>query len=156
MNQVIQYWRSLKEQEQRLLMFAGGVFVIFFLVMGVFRPLNSAIEKARKEQVQQAELLSYVESGVARLKAAGPGKVQSQQNLSQVVNRSKGQYQISISQMQPSANSLRLTIDSVPFNTLVEWLNELVNRHGVKIANLDLAKDTKPGYVRVSRLVLEQ
>ncbi|MEC8139470.1 MAG: type II secretion system protein M, partial [Pseudomonadota bacterium] len=28
-NQIINYWRSLKEQEQQLVMVAGGVFVIF-------------------------------------------------------------------------------------------------------------------------------
>lgn len=32
--QIIQYWRSLKEQEQQLIMVAGGIFVVFVLVMG--------------------------------------------------------------------------------------------------------------------------
>ena len=57
--------------------------------------------------------------------------------------------------MQPSDGSLRLTLDSVEFNKLVEWLDELVNQHGLKIENLDLSRDDKSGYVRVSRLVLE-
>ncbi|MGO3443418.1 MAG: type II secretion system protein GspM, partial [Pseudoalteromonas distincta] len=29
------------------------------------------------------------------------------------------------------------------------------NQHGLKIENLDLSRDDKSGYVRVSRLVLE-
>ena len=61
-----------------------------------------------------------------------------------------------LNKMQPNDNSLRLTIDSVEFNNLVEWLDELVNSHGVLIENLDLSKDDKSGFVRVSRLVLEK
>ena len=77
------------------------------------------------------------------------------QNLSQVVNSTRSRYQINISKMQPSDGSLRLTLDSVEFNKLVEWLDELVNQRGLKIENLDLSRDDKSGYVRVSRLVLE-
>ena len=29
--QIMQYWRSLKEQEQQLIMVAGGIFVVFVL-----------------------------------------------------------------------------------------------------------------------------
>ena len=31
--QIMQYWRSLKEQEQQLIMVAGGIFVIFVLLL---------------------------------------------------------------------------------------------------------------------------
>lgn len=153
--QLIQYWRSLKEQEQQLVMIAGGVFIIFVLVMGIFRPLNNAIEKAQQSQIKQQELLVWVDESIVKLKAAGNTSVASNTNLSQVVNSTRGRYQIDISKMQPSTGSLRLTLDSVEFNQLIEWLDELVNQHGLKIENLDLSRDDKSGYVRVSRLVLE-
>ncbi|GEB72629.1 type II secretion system protein GspM [Pseudoalteromonas carrageenovora] len=153
--QLMQYWRSLKEQEQQLVMIAGGVFIIFVLVMGIFRPLNNAIEKAQQSQIKQQELLVWVDESIVKLKAAGNTNVVSNTNLSQVVNSTRGRYQIDISKMQPSTGSLRLTLDSVEFNQLIEWLDELVNQHGLKIENLDLSRDDKSGYVRVSRLVLE-
>ena len=141
--QLMKQWRSLKEQEQQLVMVAGGVFIIFVLVMGIFRPLNNAIEKAQQSQIKQQELLAWVDDSIVKLKAAGNTSVASNTNLSQV------------SKMQPSSDSLRLTLDSVEFNQLIEWLDELVNQHGLKIENLDLSRDDKSGYVRVSRLVLE-
>ncbi|TMP03568.1 type II secretion system protein M [Pseudoalteromonas sp. S3178] len=153
--QLMQYWRSLKEQEQQLVMIAGGVFIIFVLVMGIFRPLNNAIEKAQQSQIKQQELLVWVDESIVKLKAAGNTSVASNTNLSQVVNSTRGRYQIDISKMQPSTGSLRLTLDSVEFNQLIEWLDELVNQHGLKIENLDLSRDDKSGYVSVSRLVLE-
>lgn len=153
--QLMKQWRSLKEQEQQLVMVAGGVFIIFVLVMGIFRPLNNAIEKAQQSQIKQQELLAWVDDSIVRLKAAGNTSVASNTNLSQAVNSTRGRYKINISKMQPSSDSLRLTLDSVEFNQLIEWLDELVNQHGLKIENLDLSRDDKSGYVRVSRLVLE-
>jgi general secretion pathway protein M len=155
-DQLINYWRSLKEQEQQLVMVAGVVFVIFVLVMGVFRPLNTAIEKAEQDNIKQQELLAWVDDSIVKLKASGSALVTNNRNLSQIVNSTRNRYQITISKMQPNDNSLRLTIDSVEFNKLVEWLDELVNSQGVLIENLDLSKDDKPGFVRVSRLVLEK
>ena len=154
--QIMQYWRSLKEQEQQLIMVAGGIFVIFVLVMGIFRPLNNAIDKAKKSYVTQQELLVWVDESIVKLKAAGNTQAISNQNISQVVNSTRSRYRITISKMQPNDNSLRLTLDSVEFNQLIEWLDELVNQHGLRVENLDLSKDDKSGFVRVSRLLLEK
>ncbi len=154
--QIMQYWRSLKEQEQQLIMVAGGIFVIFVLVMGIFRPLNNAIDKAKKSYVTQQELLVWVDESIVKLKAAGNTQAISNQNISQVVNSTRSRYRITISKMQPNDNSLRLTLDSVEFNQLIEWLDELVNQHGLRVENLDLSKVDKSGFVRVSRLVLEK
>jgi len=154
--QILKQWRSLKEQEQQLVMVAGVIFVIFVLVMGIFRPLNNAIAEAEKNQIKQQELLTWVDSSIVKLKAGNARAVTSNQNLSQIVNATRGRFDITISKMQPSDNSLRLPIDSVQFNKLVQWLDELVNTKGVLIENLDLSRDDKPGYVRVSRLVLEK
>lgn len=154
--QIITYWRSLKEQEQQLVMVAGVIFVIFVLVMGLFRPLNSAIDEAKEDQIKQQELLTWVDASIVKIKSSSSGAVANSRNLSQIVNATRGRYNIAISKMQPNDNSLRLTIDSVPFNQLIEWLDELVNKQGVLIENLDLSRDDKSGYVRVSRLVLEK
>ena len=70
-------------------------------------------------------MLVWVDESIVKLKAAGNTRVASSQNLSQVVNSTRSRYQINISKMQPSDGSLRLTLDSVEFNQLVEWLDEL-------------------------------
>lgn len=154
--QALKYWHSLKEKEQQLLIFGGITFVLFILVMGIVRPLNTAVIKAEKEVVKHRNLVSWVESSIAKIKQSKPASVRSSGNLSQLINRTRGQYQIAISKMQPNSNSVRLSIDSAQFNQLVAWLDELTNQHGVKIVNLDLAQHDQPGHVRISRLVLEK
>jgi general secretion pathway protein M len=154
--QIIKQWQSLKEQEQRLLMLAGGIFVIFIFVMGIFRPLSEGVDKAYKDKQRQQELLAWVTNSVGALKSNASVNNTGRMNLSQLVNRTRGKYAISISKMQPSDGALRVNIDSVEFNQLIAWVDELTNKHGVKVENLDIAQGNVPGFVRVSRLVLEK
>ena len=154
--QILNYWQSLKEQEQRLLLIAGAVFIVFFLVMVVFRPLNQAVSDAEAKLKRNHELVNWVSKSVAQLKSNSTTKVIATGNISQVVNRTRNRFDIDFSKMQPSGDTLRLTIDSVEFNQLISWLDELTNKHGVKVENLDIAEGNLPGFVRVSRLVLEK
>jgi len=156
MSALTNYWQSLKPQEQKLLSVAGVVFIIFFFVMVIYRPLTTAVDEAKQDALKQQELLQFVRQSVVQIKAQGSAaKVASSGNVTQVVNRTRSRYQIEISRMQPSGDGLRLNIDSVPFNQLLAWLDEVVNKHGLTIANIELSLDPKPGHVRVSRIVLE-
>ena len=154
--QAVNYWRGLKEQEQKLLIVAGIIFVVFVLIMGIFKPLNQAVSDAEAKLKRNHELVNWVGQSVNKLKSSSPAQVISGGNISQIVNNTRGRFQIDISKMQPSGESLRLTIDDVEFNKLVAWIDELTNKHGVKVENLDLTQGNLPGFVRVSRLVLEK
>ncbi|MEQ3531748.1 type II secretion system protein M [Pseudoalteromonas sp. XMcav11-Q] len=154
--QAVNYWRGLKEQEQKLLIVAGVIFVVFVLIMGIFKPLNQAVSDAKAKLKRNHELVNWVGQSVNKLKSNSPAQVISGGNISQIVNNTRGRFQIDISKMQPSGESLRLTIDDVEFNKLVAWIDELTNKHGVKVENLDLTQGNLPGFVRVSRLVLEK
>lgn len=156
MKAVLEYWQSLKEQEQKLLMVAGGIFVIFVFVMGVWRPLNNAIETSTKELKKQQDLSVWMQSSIVKIKQANPKASMSSGSLSQVVNSTRNKYQITISKMQPKDNTLRLTVESVEFNKLVDWLTLLVEKHQVTIVKIDMSKDDNTGYVKVSSLVLEK
>ncbi|KJY90670.1 type II secretion system protein M [Pseudoalteromonas piscicida] len=154
--QAVNYWRGLKEQEQKLLIVAGIIFVVFVLIMGIFKPLNQAVSDAEAKLKRNHELVNWVGQSVNKLKSSSPAQVISGGNISQIVNNTRGRFQIDISKMQPSGESLRLTIDDVEFNKLVAWIDELTNKHGIKVENLDLTQGNLPGFVRVSRLVLEK
>jgi len=156
MKAVLEYWQSLKEQEQKLLMIAGGIFVIFIFMMGIWRPLNNAIDTSTKELNKQQDLSLWMQSSIAKIKQADPKASMSSGSLSQVVNNTRNKYQIVISKMQPKDNTLRLTIESVEFNKLVDWLTLLVEKHQITIEKIDMSKDDNTGYVKVSQLILEK
>lgn len=156
MNQLMKYWQSLSAKEQKLLSVAGAVFVLFVLVMGVIRPLNTALAKAEKELASQQQLAVWLQTSIQKIKASNPRAVSSSASLSSLVNTSKNRYNITINRMQPKDDSLRVSIDSVEFNKLVDWLAELTTQHGVMIMNVELSKHDDPGFVKVNRLVIEK
>jgi general secretion pathway protein M len=156
MKAVLEYWQSLKEQEQKLLVVAGGIFVLFVFVMGIWRPLNNAIDTSTKELKKQQDLSVWMQSSIVKIKQANPKASMSSGSLSQVVNSTRNKYQITISKMQPKDNTLRLTVESVEFNKLVDWLTLLVEKHQITIVKIDMSKDDNTGYVKVSSLVLEK
>ncbi len=156
MKPAIDYWHGLKAQEQKLLIVASSVFVVFCFVMLIYRPLNQAIESSKNDLKKQQELSVWMQTSIAKIKAADPKASMSSGSLSQIVNRSRGRFNIDISKMQPKDDSLRLTIDSVKFNDLVAWLTLLVTKNNVTIATIDMNRDDDSGFVKVSRLVLEK
>lgn len=149
------YWQSLNAKEQRLLAIAGGILVLFIVVVGIFRPLNNAIDAAKKEQQKQQAFALFVKQSIATIQANQGSTSTIKGNVSQVVNQTRTRYQVQISKMQSSGKGLRLTIDNVAFNQLLRWLNELSSRHNIAISNIELTEHDTSGYVRVSRLVLE-
>lgn len=155
MEQLTKYWDELKPNEQVLVKIAGVCLTVLLLVFAVFKPLNNSIASAKKEIANNQELAVFITQSAAKINAAG-GRVEATGNLMQIVNSSSRRYGVSISKVQPKDDSVRLTLESIEFNKLLEWLDELVNKHGLAIENLDMNKDDKPGYVVVTRLVLEK
>lgn len=103
--QAVNYWRGLKEQEQKLLIVAGVIFVVFVLIMGIFKPLNQAVSDAEAKLKRNHELVNWVGQSVNKLKSNSPAQVISGGNISQIVNNTRGRFQIDISKMQPSGES---------------------------------------------------
>ena len=155
MKQLTQYWQSLSTKEQKLLSVAGAIFIVFLFVMVVWRPLNLALEKTQKDLLKQQELSIWLTTSLAKIKTNEP-KGSSSTNLSTLVNSSRNRYNINITRMVPKDNTLRVTIDSVEFNKLVDWLAELTSTHGVVITNVELNKHDTQGFVKVSRLEIEK
>lgn len=156
MKQLTESWQNLKPNEQLLIKIAGAVFVVFFIHFAIFTPINSKIDKAEKELKKQQDLVQYVADSVAKIKASGQRANTSNASLTQVINRTSGRYQIGISKMQPKDNTVRLTLEQVKFNNLVQWLEHLVSKQGVVINSIDINKADAGGFVTVSRLVLEK
>lgn len=156
MNQLVTYWQNLKPNEQLLLKCAAAVFSIFVVVMLIIRPLNNKIDKAQNDLLQQQELLQYVKQSAAKVKASGGSRAVAGGSLSQIINTSSRRANIQINKMQPKDDTLRLTIESVEFNKLLPWLENLVEQNGLTISAIDINKAQAPGMVSVSRLVVEK
>lgn len=155
MEQLTKYWDDLKPNEQLLVKIAAVCLAVLFLVFAVIKPLNNSIAATKKEIANNQELAHFINQAAATIVAAG-GRVQATGDLMQIVNSTSRRYGIGISKIQPKDDSVRLTLESIEFSKLLTWLDELVNKQGLSVESLDMNKSDKPGYVVVTRLVIEK
>lgn len=155
MNALIAKWQDLQAREQQLVVVMSvfiGIFIIYSLV---WQPLsNGVVEKEAKLQ-RQYQLLSWVQENTAAYQAANKSSSNSSRgSISSTVNRTVKQRNITITRMQPQGDELQVTIDSVPFNALMDWLQGLSSQHGIKVKSIDMAKTDDKGVVKIRRLLL--
>lgn len=148
-----QWWESLSDTERKQLMGVGAlVFVILFYFV-VWAPLANSVEKKQKAIEKQIELNAWSKNAIMQIKS-GAGQKRDYGSLSQIINGSTRQYNISVARMNPTNDTMNVVIDEVVFTTLMQWLAYIEQRQGIKIHNIDVSLGDDPGVVRVSRLVL--
>lgn len=152
------FWRGLAARERAVL---GGGVAFVVLVLGytlAWAPLQRELDRLRTEVPKEHAQLQWMQAQTGRLKilrSAAPTALQKQGILS-FVEQSAEAYSIRqfIKRVDPDGtSSVRLAIDGVPFNSLVEWLANLQKQGGVRIENASLEPQPTPGAVN-ARLLL--
>ena len=149
-------WLQLNIREQRLVIAMASVVLVFILYSTIWAPLNNNIEAASKKIERQQELLAWIQKNTAIYKsAAGAGASKNRNtSLSSLVNQTAGRNNIEITRMQPQGESIQVWIDEVPFDNLLNWLEYLALKEGVRVKAIDIAHAEQAGVVKIRRLQL--
>lgn len=148
------WFQSLTDSEQKLLKLASVFFVIFILYFVISSIHNGVSESERKLQ-QQQDLNAWALQQIAVIKSSSGKKTQSSGSITQVINTTARKYNINIARLQPQKNDLvKVGLDDVGFNRLMQWLLELQSQHSVVVENIDFASADEEGKVKVRRLDL--
>jgi len=152
------WWSGLAAREQQLVSVGGVFLVIWLFYWGVWTPIANAEMEAERNLQEQVSTLNYVKQTVnkiAGLKLSG-SKSKFSGSLSAVVNQSAEEFGLEITRMQPQGNRIQIWMDDVPFDTLLSYLDQLVQQKGLALLSLDLAESDSPGLVKVRRIQLSQ
>ena len=152
------WWSGLVLREQQMVAACGVVLVIGILYWGVWTPIASAEDEAQRRLDGQQSTLTYVKqtaNRIAGLKQSG-GSNAFRGSLSAAVNQTAGAFGLTITRMQPQGDKIQVWMDEVPFDTLLNYLNELVQNKGLSLESLDLAESDTPGFVNVRRIQLSK
>lgn len=155
LNKLKTWFANLTQREQRLVSGGAISFTVLVFYYLIWSPLNTALHTQQRALSEQQELLLWVQeqaSRAAQLRQSNQ-QVSFTGSLTQLVNQTTRSSGISVSRMQPQNDYLQVTIDSVPFNALLTWLNTLESR-GVMILQADITETDNPGIVQVRRLQL--
>jgi general secretion pathway protein M len=149
------WWQQLNLREKKLVLAMASLVIVFIFYSLVWQPLNNNISKTEKKIARQQQLLSWVQENTQRFQQAksSVGK-QATGSLSSIVNRTASSKNISITRMQPQGDNIQVWIDEISFNELLQWLEQLSTKEGLRVTNIDLSDADQSGIVRVRRLQL--
>ncbi|SET39951.1 type II secretion system protein GspM [Thalassotalea agarivorans] len=152
---MIEYWHNLQAREKKLAIAMAIVVAIMLFQVLVWKPLAGGIESTSAKLERQKDLLAWVQTNTERYKAiASSGKGRSTGSLSGIVNSTARQYKISIDRVQPQGDNIQVWIDEVPFTNLLDWLETLNNKRGLKVLAIDITNADEAGVVTIRRLQL--
>lgn len=152
-------WEALEAREQQSVKMLGIALVLFLAYFLLWVPAQSYMKDSERLLQERADLLALVQSSRSVLasqasSSQGSGTIlNSQQLVSTVTNLAKKQ-QLSLKRFEPSGeNKVKVWVEDVSFDVLVSWLSALEASVSVKVEQISVEKQDKPGVVS-ARLTL--
>lgn len=152
-------WEALEAREQQSLKLLVCALVLFLAYFALWVPAKSYMETSHRLLDERAELLGLVQSSRSVLaqgssNSANSGAIlNSQQLVSTVTNLAKKQ-KLSLKRFEPSGdNKVKVWVEDVSFDVLVSWLSALETSVSVKVEQISVEKQDRPGVVS-ARLTL--
>lgn len=152
-------WEGLEAREQQSLKILAAACVIFFAYFALWMPAKAYMDESQRMLEERAELLDLVRSSRSVLAKASSNStnsgaiLNSQQLVSTVTNLAKRQ-NLSLKRFEPSGeNKVKVWVEEVSFDVLVSWLSALETSVNVKVEQISVEKQERPGVVS-ARLTL--
>ncbi|MGB0893093.1 MAG: type II secretion system protein M [Parashewanella sp.] len=156
--QILTWWNGLAYREQQLVGVCSIFLVIGIFYWGIWSPITSAQTNAMAELQSAQQKLTRIKQKANRVVSLQQANGQQNRNgsLSTIVNSTASAYGLTITRMQPQGDKIQLWMDEVAFDSLMQYINELVQKRGLSLDNLDVAETDTTGVVKVRRIQLSQ
>lgn len=142
---------------ERMIVIGGGVLVLIVAVyMLALSPFYRAIDQRAERLDRKQADLSWMHTVAAELQAAGAGPAAAAptgESLVVLVDRTareSGLASALTGQTPTGAGGIRVRFENAAFDTLVTWMGQLVQRHGVHIDQATMDRGEKDGLVNAS------
>ncbi len=149
---------ALSEQEQHIVRWVGVVCAIGILYGFIWQPLAHRAEEAKQNYERQAELVRWIQSNEATFKALMPLVAASDGHLGRsiisIVTETAQTQGIALSRFEPKDQQVRVWLEQVSFNQLVDWLDQLNKAQHIQVAEIKIESQAANGLVNVT-LVLK-
>ena len=152
-------WEALGEREQLSLKVMAVALLLAIAYFALWLPAKTYMENTERLMEERIELLSLVQSSRSVLAqstatASSGESLNSQQLVSTVTNMARTQ-KLSLKRFEPSGDDkVKVWVEDVSFDLLVAWLASLDKSVNVKVEQISVEKQDKPGVVS-ARLTLK-
>jgi len=158
MNAVKDYLNSLEARERYLVIAAFVLIVVTIPYQFMWKPFSESLDNSRirvqsqKSQYikmqQQSQKIKQLRGSSSSALVSQPGK-QFLNNLIQTAAKRNGLTN-NLKIKSDTQNSIRVSLDNVPFDNVMNWLDQLVSNNGIIISKLNIDRQPSLGRVNVS------
>lgn len=152
LNPLRDQWGKLAASERRLAMIGGLLVGATLLFVLLWLPMQKELKRLRvsvPEERTQLQRMRLQAASIQPLRARS-GTKPAAGTLVTVIEQSATARGLRgfVSRMEADgSNGVQLTLDAVPFNSLVSWLSDLQDSHSLLIESASLDAHTAPGTV---------
>jgi general secretion pathway protein M len=154
MNALRQWYASLKESEQRTVIYGAAALAVLLLVGGVLLPLQSAVTRANERSEARRQDLEWMRVNADEIRN-GAAQLHPETSEAPVVLVDRIGHESGLADAlrgtQPSgATGVRVQLEGAAFDAMVEWLGTLDLRYGLAIESITIDRTAQPGIVNAS------
>lgn len=160
-----EWWQQLSSRDQRVALIGGTVALVLLYVLAVRLPAGDAVARLERQVQGQRALVSWMQQArheIRTLRDGGDGDASRSGSGDQAVfavaeeNLEAAELSRFVRRVEPARDGgARLVFENVSFDTLVGWLTDLRNDHGLIAARLRVESTDTTGRVD-ARLILER
>ncbi|NVJ49196.1 MAG: type II secretion system protein M [Gammaproteobacteria bacterium] len=149
MNALTEWYGQLSERDKKVVQIAAPISVLIIIVFAVIIPINSAVSSLRSEVADNKKAVVLLQAEAPRGTQGGAKK--SFSSLTNLVTSTTRQYNFKLDRFEEKSSSeISVWFDSVAFDQLLQWLENLDNDYGVKSSFVTISQTSETGIVRTN------
>ncbi len=156
MKAVKEYLNGLELRERNLVIVAAVLLALVIPYQFIWKPFSESLDNMNvrvKSQRNQLATMQYQALEIRKLRGAGtivaqPGK----QFLNNLINTAAKRNDLAntLNIKSDSENNLRVSMDNVPFDNVMNWLDQLISGSGIMVSKLTVDRLPTVGRVNVT------
>lgn len=150
-----QRFDALEVRERRFLVAGALVVLLSIVFLAVVQPLRTYHANLESRVTAERELVAWMRSAANVLQQRGPQQQPAAQSGSLLTVTDSSARDIGLAQslrriQQEGDDAVRVRLESASFDTVVVWLENLQQRHGVVASEMTVERLDAPGLINAS------
>ncbi len=150
MNQLKDHWNALPPRTRQLATVGGALIGIMLLYSALWLPIQKDLTRLRDDVPRETAQLNTMRAQTPMIKAMRARMSTSSGPLVPAIEQSALTYGVRSYATKIEAegsNGARITLEQLPFNTLMTWLSDLQAAQGLAVEEASIEAQTAPGVV---------
>ena len=157
-----EWFNNLDARERKVLISGAIVLLIISIYFLGWEPFVKKIDKLQKSNIENQQTLAWMQQRAQEVKylrrtTAGSKKDLKGQSLLGVLDKTAKSHKLgnAIKRVQPEGTSkAQVRLEKASFNHIIQWVEQLERRQGIRIVNSVIERQSEPGLVN-ARIIFE-